>query len=212
MSEVVKTIARRNSNSTGQLFETPIPIGTDGAYVQMKSKLDLEEELKLGGNKVTVVRLKQKKENGVTYKYYQIIEWYANKNITLRSNLPQKENSQGEYSQSGNRNYITHTIETNIYTDGTYEVSNISVGDATIQDILVERENVNDGENPIVVIDNISLAEYKTIIITNIFGRYMSYNDLDNSTTASTKILHQKTIQMKPVSLNSQDNYNLTDG
>ena len=186
MAEVVKTIAKRNSNTTGNdLFETPIPIGTDGNYVQMKSKLDLEEQLKLGGNKVIAIRVKTVTIDNADYYYYQIIEWYANKSITIdnENNLPQQADEQ----------YITHTVQTNMYSDGTYKTYNITVNGT---DILVENELVNDGQNQIIVIQNQNLNNYDFFSITNIFNSYMDYNDLDNhnSNDYEHKLLHQKYI------------------
>lgn len=185
MSEIVKVIRKKINND----LDTPIPIGTDSNYVQMKSNLDLEEQLKLGGNKVTCIKTKEfsqrVNEEDKTYQYYQIIEWYANQPIILDSNNTPSDTS-----------IITHTVQHNVYTEGMFQLYSIDTG---FGDILVETENVNNGTNPIVVIEDYIFDNYKAILIINIFNGYISNDTLDGLTSSSittSGLLHQKVIQM----------------
>ncbi len=186
MSEIVKVIRKKNNNND---LDAPIPIGTDGNYVQMKSNLDLEEQLKLGGNKVTCIKTKELSQivNQVTktYHYYQIIEWYANQPIILDNN-----------NTPSNTSIITHTVQHNVYTEGMFQLYSIDTGSGNI---LVETENVNNGTNPIVVIEDYTFNNYKAILIINIFNGYKSNDTLDELTSGSittSGLLHQKVIQM----------------
>lgn len=65
MGERIKQIRKKKSNGYSSY-----PIGSDGQYVDMSSGLDLEEELKLGGNHQ--VEIVENKEENKT----QIVEYY----------------------------------------------------------------------------------------------------------------------------------------
>ena len=80
--EVVKTILKKGSSS----FDDGCPIGTEGKYVDMYSQLDLEEEIKIGGNKCTVVQTKV--ITGTNTSYTKISEFYATENIELSCTGP----------------------------------------------------------------------------------------------------------------------------
>lgn len=61
MANIVKQVQQKTNS------ETPIsyPIGVDGKFVDMQSILNLEEELKIGGNKYT--RISTQTDNSRTY-------------------------------------------------------------------------------------------------------------------------------------------------
>lgn len=75
MSQIVKQIYKKG-------ISTPYPIGVDADFVEMKSKLNLEEELKFGGNKRTSIS-----ETDITIAEKDmidttIIEYYFSDNTT----------------------------------------------------------------------------------------------------------------------------------
>ena len=76
----IKQIRKRQNES----FDTRIPIGTDGILVDMISELDLEEEIRLGGNHYVEVNQ--------TELATEIKEWYfsearGSRSITQMSNF-----------------------------------------------------------------------------------------------------------------------------
>lgn len=67
MANVVKQILR---NSYSESERKIVPIGTDGNLVDMKSVLNLEEELKIGGNKYTNIYKPESVNYTITQEYY----------------------------------------------------------------------------------------------------------------------------------------------
>lgn len=77
----IKTIKGARQKNSGGSYSQFLPFGTNGEYIDMMSGLDLEKELKLGGdhissieegpNGVTIIKEKYAKEN-VTQNYYEV--------------------------------------------------------------------------------------------------------------------------------------------
>lgn len=69
MSDRVKQIIQ----NIGGAYPTPVPIGSQGQYIDMFSNLDLEEELKLGGNHIVEIKV----QNSDNISNSTISEWYG---------------------------------------------------------------------------------------------------------------------------------------
>lgn len=125
----VKQIRKRSNNS----FLDGIPIGTDGLLVDMISGLDLEEQLKLGGNHY--VDIKQ------TDTQTEIREWYLTES---KGNTPieQIEDSKVKFTCL---TAITNSIQYNIIQQE-YEEEESRLVD---NPIVVNKENISfDDEDP----------------------------------------------------------------
>lgn len=70
----------RQKTQTG--YDSFVPFGADGRFIDMDSSLNLEQELKIGGNHTTSIIADQtKKIDGITYSGVTVIkEGYALKN------------------------------------------------------------------------------------------------------------------------------------
>ena len=153
--ERIKQIRQRSEGS----FTTGVPIGTDGILVDMISELDLEEELRLGGNHyVDIVET-----NTAT----EIKEWYFSE---ARGSRTIEQMSQDDLITFSASVSIISAVQYNIVTDSNDdENTDIIMAD---DDYLVSRENIASDEERIEMslyrgdLDNEGiLIHHKTIYI-----------------------------------------------
>ena len=187
---VIKSLAQKNNNNS---FSSPYPIGADAQYISMQSQLNLEEELKLGGNKVTMVSMSTFPSSTITY--HRIREYYSDD--IIQTTLVQGRPTIANASTAS----IKHTVETNIYTGGLSIISPIRVGsfDDTINEaqVLADDNPYDPSRELIVSIQDQFAANPNTsmIYISNIYTGYKSLEFLQ-STASINSILHQKKVTM----------------
>lgn len=192
MSEVViKKLRKKISNSQSiNDFATPIPIGSQGHYIDMLSKLDLEEQLKIGGNKVTLISNhyvptsddpnEEYNENDPIYT--QILEYYSDQIITT---------TDLEITDDQVANKVKYTVETLLYMDDFLVDNYIIIPKDPL--LIEEREVLNNGTNPIVDKDELFKGLNTTVglVIINIYSGYKTDNTL-----IPENVLHQKIIKI----------------
>ena len=188
MSEtVIKQLQRKKSVSE---FDTPIPIGSQGHYIDMLSKLDLEEQLKIGGNKVTLISNhyvptsddpnEEHEENDPIYT--QILEYYSDQIITT---------TDLEITDDQVANKVKYTVETLLYMDDFLIDNYITIPKDPL--LIEEREVLNNGTNPVVDKDELFKELNTTVglVIMNIYSGYKTGNTL-----IPENVLHQKIIRI----------------
>ena len=131
----VKQIRRKNSNNAGD-YSLPIPIGTDGLLVDMLSGLDLEQDIRLGGNHYVEV-------NESEYET-QIIEWYLNQPKAGRE-ISQIEEEKITHSTSI---FISQVNERKIQVSS--EVQDFLSVDQSSGDLIIDLQR-NNGETVITI-------------------------------------------------------------
>ena len=130
----IKQIRPRQSGS----FPTSIPIGTDGLLVDMVSQLDLEEEIRLGGNHY--VSITQTKTSTV------IKEWYFTES---KGDTPIEDVDDSIVAYTAQAS-ILNAVQTNIVDDHVNE-NIIIVPDLDGDNFLVTREEVDSSVTMIMI-------------------------------------------------------------
>lgn len=151
-------------------YSDPIPLGSEGQYVDMKSNLDLEQELKLGGNhNVTIIE----EGNKTTIK-----EYYLHKN-----NSSIEEDS----------DIIDYIVVTTILQGDQIVETNIKVGEGEEEDILLKISSVDDriiGFSEMVDAQNriISEIKYPNQEDTDTYIHKKQINFLNNDTLITQEV------------------------
>ena len=186
---VVKSLAQRINDG----FNPPLPIGADAQYVSMQSQLNLEEELKLGGNKVTMISVSSFPNSTITY--HRIREYYSDD--VIQTTLVQGRPTIADASTAS----IKHTVQTNLYTGGLAVISPIQVGifDDTINEaqVLADDNPYDPSRELIVSIQDQFAANPNTsmIYISNLYTGYKSLEFL-SSAESIYSVIHQKRVTM----------------
>lgn len=98
----IKQIRQRTDNGFGQ----GIPLGADGINIDMSSGLNLEEELKLGGNHY--IEISENTSDNTTH----VQQWYYDISAINTSNISSLENFTNEQKEEYTKYYINSIIST----------------------------------------------------------------------------------------------------
>lgn len=193
MIQVVKEIYKKTDNEP-----ISFPIGTNGSLVDMKSDLDLEEELKMGGNKITTISEEEKQISVIdgtetiqeTVVDTTIKEYYTKKYFPI-SDL-------GSSATTALTNYSVFTyVRAHNLEEFPIRVSNQT---NTQEEFLVEEEEISN-PNTSLIVDLEGLTSADDIIIVHYYGGYRATDTSEDY----QNMLHQKVVRIKGLSNTTEE-------
>ena len=186
---IIKQIKQKTSENDF----TSYPIGADSQNINMKSTLDLQEELKLGsGNKQTVVSSITTAINDKPIRIVNIREFYGQ---IFNDSVPSSGTS---FSLENPPQY---TVFTNIYDFGTYSSYNSLITDDSTINYIVEQDVTTNPTsattmNILSQLTNIlasnSSQSYQNLVLTSIYSGYQA--EIPSAETIQP--IHQKLIKI----------------
>lgn len=155
-----------------QEYSTLIPFGSDGELIDMISTLDLEEELKIGGNHY--FEISEEQENDIII----VKQWYL---------IEPKEN------ENDLSNLCAYTVITAFYEIPVSTALNVGNQDTSV--LIGNTETDSEETNiDLLIVDNDNM---QSVVETFLFKGYMNINNKNE--LDSSNYIHKKTIRINPV-------------